>query len=172
VKDRRVKAILHRDRDSRSGAVLRRWDGHPAISVISSVEGLEVALPGVTCLVVPITVALITLLFTAQRFGTHAIGRLFGPMMALWFALLAVTGLAKVAQRPAILKSLSPTYGISFFATHQGVGFLSLRAVVLVVPAPRRSTPISVTSTGRRSDARGSSSSSQLCSSTTSGRAP
>ena len=133
VKDRRVKAILVAI--GILGVALFFGDGTvtPAISVISSVEGLRVAVPGVSSLVVPITVALLTLLFAYQRFGAHAIGRLFGPMMALWFALLAVTGLAKVAQSPGILKALSPTYGISFFADHPGVGFLSLGAVVLVV---------------------------------------
>jgi len=133
VKDRRVKAILVAI--GILGVALFFGDGTvtPAISVISSVEGLKMAVPGVTSLVVPITVALLTLLFAYQRFGTHAIGRLFGPVMAVWFALLAVTGGAKVAQSPGVLKALSPTYGISFFAGHPGVGFLSLGAVVLVV---------------------------------------
>jgi KUP system potassium uptake protein len=133
VSDRRAKAILVAI--GILGVALFFGDGTvtPAISVISSVEGLKVAVPGVSSLVVPITVALLTLLFAYQRFGTHAIGRVFGPMMALWFALLAVTGVAKVAQSPGILRALSPTYGISFFVEHPGVGFLSLGAVVLVV---------------------------------------
>ncbi|HSO97308.1 MAG TPA: potassium transporter Kup [Solirubrobacteraceae bacterium] len=133
VKDRRVKAVLVAI--GILGVALFFGDGTvtPAISVISSVEGLKVAVPGVTSLVVPITLALLTLLFGYQHFGTHAIGRLFGPTMALWFLLLAVTGGAKVAQSPGILKALSPTYGIAFFAGHPGVGFLSLGAVVLVV---------------------------------------
>jgi KUP system potassium uptake protein len=133
VKDRRVKAIFVAI--GILGVALFFGDGTvtPAISVISSVEGLKVAVPGVSSLVVPITVALLTLLFAYQHFGTHAIGRVFGPMMAVWFVLLAVTGLAKVAQSPGILSALSPTYGIAFFADHPGVGFLSLGAVVLVV---------------------------------------
>src|ERR1700733_4233557 len=133
VKDRRIRAILVAV--GILGVALFFGDGTvtPAISVISSVEGLKVAVPGVTSLVVPITVALLTLLFAYQHFGTHAIGRLFGPVMALWFALLAVTGGAKVAQSPGILRALSPPYGISFFAEHPGVGFPSLGAVVLVV---------------------------------------
>jgi KUP system potassium uptake protein len=133
VNDRRAKMILASI--GILGVALFFGDGTvtPAISVISSVEGLKVAVPGVSSLVVPITVALLTLLFGYQHFGTHAIGRLFGPMMAVWFALLAVTGVAKIAQSPAILKALSPTYGISFFVDHPGVGFLSLGAVVLVV---------------------------------------
>ena len=133
VKDRRAKTILVAI--GILGVALFFGDGTvtPAISVISSVEGLKMAVPGATSLVVPITVALLTLLFAYQHFGTHAIGRLFGPIMAMWFALLAVTGGAKVARSPEILKALSPTYGIAFFADHPGVGFLSLGAVVLVV---------------------------------------
>jgi KUP system potassium uptake protein len=133
VSDRRVKAVLVAI--GILGVALFFGDGTvtPAISVISSVEGLKAAVPGVSSLVVPITVALLTLLFAYQRFGTHAIGRLFGPMMAIWFVLLAVTGASKIAQSPGILKALSPTYGITFLVTHPGVGFLALGAVVLVV---------------------------------------
>ncbi len=133
VKNRRAKVILAAI--GILGVALFFGDGTvtPAISVISSVEGLKVAVPGVSSLVVPITVALLTLLFGYQHFGTHVIGRLFGPMMALWFALLAVTGVAKIAQSPGILRALSPSYGIRFFVDHPGVGFLSLGAVVLVV---------------------------------------
>ncbi len=105
----------------------------PAISVISSVEGLGSATPGLKSLVVPITLALLTVLFAVQRFGTHAIGRLFGPAMVLWFALLAASGLAKVIEGPGILKALSPSYGISFFLAHGSVGFVALGAIVLVV---------------------------------------
>src|ERR1700756_1403067 len=103
VKDRRAKTILVAI--GILGVALFFGDGTvtPAIGVISSVEGLKVAVPGVSSLVVPITVALLTLLFAYQRFGMHAIGRLFGPMTALWFALLVVTGGAKVALRPGIL---------------------------------------------------------------------
>jgi KUP system potassium uptake protein len=118
-----------------AGVALFFGDGTvtPAISVISSVEGLKVAVPGLHSLVVPITVALLTLLFAYQRFGTQAIGRLFGPIMVVWFLLLAVTGAAQIAQSPGILRALSPSYGISFFVDHPGVGFMSLGAVVLVV---------------------------------------
>lgn len=133
VKDRRAKVILVAI--GIVGVALFFGDGTvtPAISVISSVEGLKMAVPGITSLVGPITVALLTLLFAYQHFGTHAIGRFFGPIMAVWFALLAVTGGAKIAQSPGILRAVSPTYGISFFVEHPGVGFLSLGAVVLVV---------------------------------------
>ncbi|MGH8571495.1 MAG: KUP/HAK/KT family potassium transporter, partial [Gammaproteobacteria bacterium] len=82
------------------GAALFYGDGMitPAISVLSAVEGLEVAAPGLDSLVIPITLAVLTLLFAIQRFGTGPIGRLFGPVMALWFTVLAVSGFAKVVE--------------------------------------------------------------------------
>ncbi len=133
VKDRRLKVVLVAI--GIAGVALFFGDGTitPAISVISSVEGLKTAIPGVTSLVVPITIALLTLLFAYQHFGTEKIGALFGPIMSLWFLLLAVTGIGKIAGSPDILTALSPSYGIAFFVDHPGVGFLSLGAVVLVV---------------------------------------
>jgi KUP system potassium uptake protein len=117
------------------GAALFYGDGMitPAISVLSAVEGLHVAAPGLESLVLPIALTVLTVLFAIQRFGTHAVGRLFGPVMALWFTILAVSGLAKVVQSPGILKALSPTYAVEFFVDNPGVAFLSLGAVVLAV---------------------------------------
>ncbi|MEK6230131.1 MAG: potassium transporter Kup, partial [Actinomycetota bacterium] len=117
------------------GAALFYGDGMitPAISVLSAVEGLEVAAPGLDSLVLPITLSVLTVLFTIQRFGTEAVGRLFGPVMALWFTVLTVSGLAKVIEGPAILKALSPTYGIEFFLDNGGTAFLALGSVVLAV---------------------------------------
>jgi KUP system potassium uptake protein len=117
------------------GAALFYGDGMitPAISVLSAVEGLKVAAPGLESLVIPITLVVLTVLFAIQRFGTEAVGRLFGPVMAVWFAILAIAGAVKVAADPAILKALSPTYGIAFFLTHGGVAFLALGSVVLAV---------------------------------------
>jgi KUP system potassium uptake protein len=117
------------------GAALFYGDGMitPAISVLSAVEGVEVAAPGLDSLVVPITLGILTVLFAIQRFGTGAVGRLFGPVMALWFTILAVSGLAEVVQSPAILKALSPTYGIEFFLDNGGTAFLALGSVVLAV---------------------------------------
>ncbi len=117
------------------GAGLFYGDGMitPAISVLSAVEGLEVAAPGLDSLVLPITLAVITALFAIQRFGTEAVGRLFGPVMALWFTTLAVAGLAEVIQSPAILRALSPTYGVEFFLDNGGIAFLALGSVVLAV---------------------------------------
>jgi KUP system potassium uptake protein len=117
------------------GAALFYGDGMitPAISVLSAVEGLRVAAPSLESLVLPITLTVLTLLFAIQRFGTEAVGRLFGPVMAVWFAILAVAGLVRVIGSPEILKALSPTYGIEFFADHFGVAFLALGSVVLAV---------------------------------------
>jgi KUP system potassium uptake protein len=117
------------------GASLFYGDGMitPAISVLSAVEGLEVPAPGLSSLVLPITVAVITALFMIQRRGTGAMGRLFGPIMGLWFGVLAILGAVEIAGHPGILKALSPTYGVAFFSAHLGVAFVSLGSVVLAV---------------------------------------
>jgi KUP system potassium uptake protein len=117
------------------GASLFYGDGMitPAISVLSAVEGVEVAAPALKSLVVPITLAILTALFAIQRFGTGAVGRLFGPIMGLWFSILAVAGLREVARHPGILRALSPTYGASFLLEHGSVAFIALGSVVLTV---------------------------------------
>jgi KUP system potassium uptake protein len=117
------------------GASLFYGDGMitPAISVLSAVEGLEVVSPSLNQLVVPITLAILTVLFSIQRFGTGAVGRLFGPVMAVWFTVLAVSGLYQVVQHPGILRAVSPTYGITFLAQHGGTAFIALGSVVLTV---------------------------------------
>ena len=117
------------------GVALFYGDGMitPAISVLSAVEGLEVASPSLDSLVLPITIALLTGLFAIQRFGTGVIGRFFGPVMAIWFGVLAIAGLGQVLQDPAILKALSPSYGVEFFTAHPGVAFISLAAIVLTI---------------------------------------
>jgi KUP system potassium uptake protein len=117
------------------GAALFYGDGMitPAISVLSAVEGLKVAAPGLESLVIPITLVVLTVLFAIQRFGTEAVGRLFGPVMGLWFTILAVSGVSQIVVHPAILQALSPTYGIEFFIDHGGVAFLALGSVVLAV---------------------------------------
>jgi KUP system potassium uptake protein len=117
------------------GAALFYGDGMitPAISVLSAVEGLKVVSPSFQSLVVPITLAVIAVLFAIQRFGTQTVGRLFGPVMGVWFTILAVSGLAKVVQSPAILKALSPSYGVQFFLDRGGTAFLALGSVVLAV---------------------------------------
>src|SRR4051812_46975347 len=117
------------------GASLFYGDGMitPAISVLSAVEGLEVVSPSLKDLVLPITLVVLTMLFAIQRFGTGAVGRLFGPVMAVWFSVLAIAGIGQVAGDPAIVKALSPTYGIAFFADHFAIAFGALASVVLVV---------------------------------------
>jgi KUP system potassium uptake protein len=105
----------------------------PAISVLSAVEGVKVAAPSVTGIVIPITVAIIVALFMAQRLGTGAVGRVFGPVMVVWFTVLAALGVRGIADHPVILEALSPSYAIGFLTGHFGTAFFSLTAVVLAV---------------------------------------
>ena len=105
----------------------------PAISVLSAVEGLEVAAPGLHPWIVPVTLAVLTVLFAVQRLGTASVGRFFGPVMTLWFAVLAALGLAHIAQNPAILVALNPVYALEFLGAHPGVAFVALGSVVLCV---------------------------------------
>jgi KUP system potassium uptake protein len=105
----------------------------PAISVLSAVEGLEVAAPGLHRYVVPVTLVVITLLFALQRFGTATVGRWFGPLTLLWFAVLAVLGLVHIAKNPAVLVALSPHHALGFIAAEPGVAFVALGAIVLCV---------------------------------------
>jgi KUP system potassium uptake protein len=117
------------------GASLFYGDGMitPAISVLSAVEGVQVAAPSLQHLVVEITLVIITGLFAIQRFGTGAVGRLFGPVMGVWFTILAISGLNEVVQHPGILRAISPTYGITFLFDHGGTAFIALGSVVLTV---------------------------------------
>jgi KUP system potassium uptake protein len=105
----------------------------PAISVLSAVEGLKVAVPSLASLVLPITLAVLTALFAIQRFGTGVVGSLFGPVMAVWFTVLAALGIPEIAHHPGILRALSPTYAAQFFIDHGSVAFLALAGVVLAV---------------------------------------
>jgi len=105
----------------------------PAISVLSAIEGIKVAAPSVSDLVIPITVAIIVALFLVQRFGTGAVGRAFGPVMGVWFTVIAVLGVHGITSHPAILKALSPSYALGFLFGHFGTAFFSLTAVVLSV---------------------------------------
>jgi KUP system potassium uptake protein len=118
------------------GASLFLGDGMitPAISVLSAVEGLKVATPGLAHLnVVPIALAILVGLFVVQRWGTGAVGRLFGPVMLVWFGLLALLGIHGIARHPGVVAGLSPIYGARFMIDHGGVAFLTLGAVVLAV---------------------------------------
>ena len=117
------------------GASLFYGDGMitPAISVLSAVEGIEVVDPGLKDLIVPIALVIVVVLFSAQRFGTGAVGRLFGPVMAIWFTVLALTGIGGIADHPGVIGALSPHHAVRFFVQEPGVAFLSLGAVVLTV---------------------------------------
>ena len=105
----------------------------PAISVLSAVEGLKIAAPSLEHLIVPITAAIIIVLFLLQRLGTAAVGRLFGPVMAVWFVTIGACGVRGIAEHPEILKALSPTYAVEFLVGHFSIAFFSLAAVVLAV---------------------------------------
>jgi KUP system potassium uptake protein len=105
----------------------------PAISVLSAIEGVKVSAPSVSSLVIPITVVIILALFLAQRLGTAAVGRLFGPIMCIWFTVIGVLGVRGIAGHSEILKALSPTYAGSFLFGHFETAFYSLTAVVLSV---------------------------------------
>ncbi|MEU5385501.1 potassium transporter Kup [Kitasatospora cineracea] len=105
----------------------------PAISVLSAVEGLEVVQPSLKGAVVPLTAGILVLLFLAQRRGTAAVGRVFGPVMILWFTVVGAFGVRGIAEHPQILRALSPTYALGFFVGHFGTAFFALAAVVLAV---------------------------------------
>jgi KUP system potassium uptake protein len=117
------------------GASLFYGDGMitPAISVLSAVEGLKVAAPALESVVIELTLVILAVLFVIQRFGTGVVGRAFGPVMGVWFTVLAVAGAAQVARHPGILQAISPTYGASFLVEHGGVAFAALGSVVLTV---------------------------------------
>ncbi len=105
----------------------------PAISVLSAVEGLTVVTPVFDRFVLPITLTILVLLFVVQRYGTARVGALFGPVMVVWFLVLAVLGLAQVVQEPQVLEALLPTHAVRMLADHGWHGFLLLGAVVLAV---------------------------------------
>jgi KUP system potassium uptake protein len=105
----------------------------PAISVLSAIEGVQIAAPSVAALVLPITAVIIIGLFLLQRLGTGVVGRLFGPVMAVWFIVIGAWGLRGIVSNPSILKALSPTYALTFLFGHFTTSFFSLAAVVLAV---------------------------------------
>ena len=105
----------------------------PAISVLSAIEGLKIIAPSLDAYVIPVTLVLIAAFFAIQRFGTNAIGRLFGPIMIVWFLALAALGLGAIVRNPLVLQAINPLYGLGFLAMHPGVGFVTLGAVVLAV---------------------------------------
>ena len=105
----------------------------PAISVLSAVEGLEVVEPSLAPLVVPITAVIIVALFSVQRFGTAKVGRLFGPVMILWFVAIGAAGIGGIVQHPEVLAALSPTYAVGFLFGQFPIAFFALAGVVLAI---------------------------------------
>lgn len=117
------------------GSALLYGDGAitPAISVISAVEGLEIAAPSLKPFVIPVTVVILVALFAFQRHGTARVGALFGPIVVVWFATLTVLGLVNIAQNPGVLVALFPSAAFSFFMEHGIAGVAVLGGVFLVV---------------------------------------
>ena len=115
------------------GAALLYGDGviTPAISVLSAVEGLVVASPALAGVVIPVTIAILVGLFAVQRYGSGRVGRLFGPILALWFVAIAILGALAIRRDPSILGAVNPAYAIRYFATHGLHGIPILGAVVL-----------------------------------------
>lgn len=105
----------------------------PAISVLSAIEGLEVATPTLKPYVLPLTILILVLLFSFQYFGTAKVGRLFGPIVILWFATLGALGVYHIAQRPEILAALNPLWGLQYVVNNPGISFVVLGSVFLAV---------------------------------------
>jgi KUP system potassium uptake protein len=118
-----------------AGAALLYGDGiiTPAISVLSALEGVEIAAPGLARVIVPLTCVVLLGLFAFQRRGTGDIGKVFGPVMMVWFVVIGGLGAMQVAKNPAVLASLSPAAGASYFLRHGWRGFPILGVVVLSV---------------------------------------
>lgn len=116
------------------GAALLYGDGMltPAISVLSAVEGLEVATPFFRPYVVPITIVILVMLFLFQRKGTAGVGAVFGPVIIIWFLTLALLGISNIVKQPSVLAALNPAYAVHFFRENGFHGYLVLGAVFLV----------------------------------------
>lgn len=105
----------------------------PAITVLSAIEGLEVVAPELTNFVVPLTILILIILFALQKRGTAGIGRIFGPLMIVWFVMIGGLGLMKITSAPFVLQAVNPFYAVSFFLQNQLAGFLILGSVVLCI---------------------------------------
>jgi KUP system potassium uptake protein len=117
------------------GAALLTGEGAitPSISVLAAVEGLELVTPELTSYVLPISIVILIGLFAIQSRGTQVVGKLFGPLMLVWFAVLAVLGAVQVARNPSVLAAVNPIHAVEFFAEYQGRAFVALGSIVLVV---------------------------------------
>ena len=118
-----------------AGAALLYGDGMitPAISVLSAVEGLEVAAPWLKPAVLPVTCLILLLLFGFQRHGTGRLGQVFGPVMAIWFVVIATLGAVQIAHHPAVLAALGPQHAVGYFTRHGTRSLFVLGSVVLAV---------------------------------------
>ncbi|WP_336821577.1 KUP/HAK/KT family potassium transporter, partial [Cedecea sp. VD20] len=105
----------------------------PAISVMSAIEGLEIAAPQLDQYIVPLSIIVLTLLFMIQKHGTGMVGKLFAPVMLLWFLTLAVLGARSIIGNPEVLQALNPAWAVNFFVQYKAVSFVALGAVVLAI---------------------------------------
>jgi len=105
----------------------------PAVSVLSAVEGLSLLDAGFTKAVLPVTIAVIVVLFAIQRRGTERVGRMFGPIMVIWFVTLAGLGVVSIARAPGVLLAANPLYGLSLLGHHPALGLAILGSVILAV---------------------------------------
>jgi KUP system potassium uptake protein len=105
----------------------------PAISVLGAVEGLNIVTPSLSAYVVEITLVILVVLFAAQRFGTAAVGRAFGPLTLMWFVVIGLLGLRSIVDTPEVLSALNPLHGLRFLLHHGTHGFVALGAVFLSV---------------------------------------
>ena len=117
------------------GASLFYGDGviTPAISVLSAVEGVKVAAPGLDHWIVPVTAVILFFLFALQRHGTDRVGKLFGPVMVIWFITISLLGARMILNEPHVLYAINPYYGWRFFITHGTQAFVALGGVVLAL---------------------------------------
>ena len=117
------------------GAALFHGDGviTPALSLLSAVEGIAVVAPGLRSFVVPIALVILVALFLIQRFGTGRVGGVFGPVMLLWFSIIALLGVSSVVQTPEVLQSINPIHAVGFLQREPLTSFLALGSVVLCV---------------------------------------
>ncbi|MGL5585878.1 MAG: KUP/HAK/KT family potassium transporter, partial [Plesiomonas sp.] len=105
----------------------------PAISVLSAMEGLELITPAFDPYILPIGIAVLTGLFMIQRHGTSLVGKVFGPVMLIWFSVLALMGVRGIAMHPEVLQALDPRWALDFFWAHKMLAFFALGSVVLAV---------------------------------------
>jgi KUP system potassium uptake protein len=117
------------------GAALLFGDGMitPAITVLGAVEGLSIVTPLFTPYVVPVAVLILVAVFSLQRYGTDRVGKMFGPVMVIWFILLAVLGVSWIIQTPSVIGAIDPRHAVTFFRENRYHGFIILGGVVLVV---------------------------------------